>query len=342
MRKHYLPFIILSLGLLSGCATHPKGLETDTVSIPCYKGMNVTTTEAEVITNEDVAQSMQNLMDANSAWVNVTDRPAETGDHVTVNYSGTIDGVPFDGSAADNQILTVGAPDVLDGFTDSFLGHSVGETFQWSSPIPDTYPDMNLWGKTVTYEITIQKIQETSSDSITDEFVSETIDGIDSVKELEKDTKKSLTKASEEQAKAGMRDLLWSELIQSVTIKAYPEDRVNTIRDRELDLAQKKAAFENLSYEDWLSKYHYDSQDAFLVYATDAAHLYLKEVLTAEAILEQEHISVTQKDYDNWMSADFREALEKNHTKDELWDMLRIEKAKDWIFTHRNEITKET
>lgn len=325
-RKILLPILLgLSISLLSGCTTHPKGLETDLVSIPCYKGINTPSIEAENVDATDVENQVQNLVDAQQVQTDVTDREVLDGDLVTVTYTAVVDGLPFDG--ANSRVLVAGS----DGISEGLLGHFTGETYQWDCPIPDTYPDANFWGKTAVYTVTIERIQAAGNPI-------DPADEAGSFQTLEKEQKKSLEAGREALAESEARDRVWTDLVRSVTVKEYPEDRVAAMRDAALENARGQAAFENLSYEEWLSKYHYGSHEAFAAHAEEAAKSSLTEVLTAEAILEQEHIKVSQKDYDNWMDEDFRTALEKNHSEEELWNMLRIETAKGWVFDHCNEI----
>ena len=55
------------------------------------------------------------------------DRPVENGDTVNLDYSGSVDGVKFDGGTAQGQTLTIGSGQFIPGFEEQMVGMAVGE-----------------------------------------------------------------------------------------------------------------------------------------------------------------------------------------------------------------------
>lgn len=76
----------------------------------------------------------------------------ERGDQVTIGFSATIDGEPFEGSEAEGQLYVVGE-NSLPEFDDSILGMSAGETREFEVTFPEVYPDIG--GKTAKFEVTV-------------------------------------------------------------------------------------------------------------------------------------------------------------------------------------------
>ncbi len=62
----------------------------------------------------------------------MTDRPAQSGDTVTIDFKGMVDGKAFDGGTASNYNLTLGSGAFIPGFEDALVGHSTGEDLKAS------------------------------------------------------------------------------------------------------------------------------------------------------------------------------------------------------------------
>ncbi len=71
------------------------------VKIDSYKGIKIEKVEYNV-TDEDVEKDIERLRDRNSREVSVTDRACQKGDIVVIDFSGSVDGVKFDGGTAEN------------------------------------------------------------------------------------------------------------------------------------------------------------------------------------------------------------------------------------------------
>ena len=64
---------------------------------------------------------------------------AETGDRVTINFKGTIEGVPFDGGTGENIQVTIGSNTFIPGFEEQLSGIGQGERHP-SHPAVDVAP----------------------------------------------------------------------------------------------------------------------------------------------------------------------------------------------------------
>ena len=72
-----------------------------------YKGMEVTK-EDTTVTDDEVETRIQNILAANPEIIEITDRPAQEGDTVNIDYVGMKDGVAFDGGTAEGYDLELG------------------------------------------------------------------------------------------------------------------------------------------------------------------------------------------------------------------------------------------
>ena len=78
------------------------------VTLGDYKGLEVPKSETEV-TDEEVEAEIKKEQEKNSRTISVEDRAAQLNDIVTIDFEGSVDGVPFDGGQATEYPLTLGS-----------------------------------------------------------------------------------------------------------------------------------------------------------------------------------------------------------------------------------------
>ena len=149
---------------------------TDYVTVP--DDLNLTLSdEANTVSAEDVDSYINdNILSSFEETVDVTDRAAADGDTVNIDFSGSVDGVAFEGGTAQGYTLTLGSGRFIDGFEDQIVGHTPGETFDVVVTFPDPYQNNpDLAGKEAVFETTLNSIQETKLPELTDAWVQENL-----------------------------------------------------------------------------------------------------------------------------------------------------------------------
>ena len=91
--------------------------------------MEIDKVDADAVSDNDVEAQINSVLQSKSTTTEVTDRAAQTGDTVTIDYEGKKDGVAFDGGTATDAQLTLGSGQFIDGFGDGVVGHNIGDTF---------------------------------------------------------------------------------------------------------------------------------------------------------------------------------------------------------------------
>ncbi|HKQ24155.1 MAG TPA: trigger factor [Burkholderiales bacterium] len=88
-----------------------------------------------------------------------TGRPAQSGDQVLMDYRGSIDGNPFEGSTATDQYVVLGGGQLLADLEKSILGMKAGDkTFELR--FPDDYHGKEVAGKAARFEVTVKDVRE--------------------------------------------------------------------------------------------------------------------------------------------------------------------------------------
>lgn len=146
---------------------------SDYITLPDLK--NIEIPEEERVANKDTVQAqIDSLLSSYATKEHITDRAVKDGDGVNIDYSGSIDGVKFDGGTATGQSVIAGGTNFIDDFLDQIIDHMPGDTFDVNVTFPDPYQNnQDLAGKDAVFEVTINYIEETKTPTFTDEFVAE-------------------------------------------------------------------------------------------------------------------------------------------------------------------------
>jgi len=103
-----------------------------------------------------------------------TDAPkghkAKTGDQLTIDFLGKLDGEAFDGGKGEDAALEIGAGRFIPGFEEQLLGAKAGDTKTIEVTFPADYPAENLAGKLATFDITVKAVKVAGATVIDDAF----------------------------------------------------------------------------------------------------------------------------------------------------------------------------
>jgi trigger factor len=88
------------------------------------------------------------------------DRPAAKGDRVVVDFTGTIDGVEFDGGNSTDFTFVVGEGRMLPDFEAGVTGMQAGESKSFPVTFPVDYPGKDVAGKTASFAVAVKKTDE--------------------------------------------------------------------------------------------------------------------------------------------------------------------------------------
>jgi trigger factor len=134
-------------------------------------GLSGAAIEHPKVTVDDaaVARTLEILRKQRTKFV-AADRPAKDGDKLTVDFQGTIDGLPFEGGRAENFIFALGEGRMLPGFETAARGMSAGESKSFSLKFPDDYHGKDVAGKEASFTLTVKNIDEAQLPEIDAEF----------------------------------------------------------------------------------------------------------------------------------------------------------------------------
>ena len=129
------------------------------VTLGDYRGFNFKP-EIDVIDDAKVQNVVDELRDQNASLGPVEDRGARNGDYAVIGYTGTRDGVAFEGGTAERMPLIIGEERLIPGFEAHLVGLKPGETTAFDITFPEDYPEESLAGKGARFEVELKELRE--------------------------------------------------------------------------------------------------------------------------------------------------------------------------------------
>ena len=139
------------------------------------------------------------------ASLSPVERAATAGDVVVIDYAGTIDGEPFEGSEARDFAVELGREGLMEEFDRALTGASAGEQRTVEVTFPDDHQPEELAGKAASFALTVNEVREKDLPALDDEFASEASE-FDTLAELREEIRSRIAEAFERRADAEFRE----------------------------------------------------------------------------------------------------------------------------------------
>lgn len=311
-----------------------------TVTLGEYKGLELTQLSTEV-TDEDVTNEINKLTDRYAELV-VKEDEAKDSDTVVIDYVGSVDGVEFEGGAANNYSLKLGSNSFIPGFEDQLVGIKAGEDRDVNVTFPTEYHAEDLAGKEAVFKVHCHEVKERVLPELDDEFVKDLeIEGVETVEALKEDARKRLQDQKEQQAKNTLIDtavdLAANNSTVNIPVEMIQEEAHRMLHDAEHQMQQQGISLD--MYMQMTGQSHDDLVDQF----KGEAEKRIRYNLTLEAIVEAEGIEATEEDINKEME---EMAKRYNVTVDQVKAVytdtadiaysVKLQKAMDFLVENAN------
>ena len=181
-----------------------------------YKGIEVVR-KANKVTEEAIDARIEQERKRVARSVEVTDRALENGDNAELDYSGSVDGVKFEGGTAEHQHLVIGSGSFIPGFEEQMVGMAIGEERDLNVKFPEQYHSEDLKGKDAVFHVKLHAITREELPELDDEFAAEVSD-FDTLAEYRADVAKKLEEAAKAQAEETARQTLVDTVIANAEV----------------------------------------------------------------------------------------------------------------------------
>ena len=264
------------------------------VKISAYKGMKIKEF-AYIVKDEEVDADLARVQERNARKIDVTDRPAQNGDIVNIDFVGSVDGVKFEGGEAEGFDLTLGSGQFIPGFEDQVVGMNVGEEKDVNVTFPENYQAENLKGKPAVFAVKLNKIQGKELPELTDEFIKDAT-GSETVAEYKAKAKERLQKQADQRANNDTEN----SILDAISANAEAEIPQVMI-DREIDgMVQKfeyQLMYQGLKLQDYLDFLKISVEDFRKNYEEQAKKTVLNQLIISQ-LIKEEKVEATEEEVD--------------------------------------------
>jgi trigger factor len=165
------------------------------------------------------------------------DQSAQSGDQVTIDFVGSIDGVEFDGGKANDFTFVLGQGQMLPEFEAAALGLVQGADKTFPLNFPADYHGKEVAGKTAEFKITMKKVEWPHLPELNDEFalsLGMTEGGIEKVRS---EVRQNLERETERRKQSILKNQALDALSNSTTIE-LPKFLVSQEEERLIEMAR--------------------------------------------------------------------------------------------------------
>ena len=140
------------------------------IELADFKGVKLEKPIAEV-TDAEVDEAVNKIAEQNRPFAAKAEgAKAENGDRAVIDFTGKIDGVPFEGGTGGDVDVQIGSGTFIPGFEDQLIGIAAGETRTVNVTFPEAYPAQQLAGKKAEFEVVAKSLEAPTKVTVDDEF----------------------------------------------------------------------------------------------------------------------------------------------------------------------------
>ncbi|MEA4997955.1 MAG: trigger factor [Candidatus Limiplasma sp.] len=301
------------------------------VKLGAYQNLDVTRT-VRPVSQSQIDERLQQEQKRVARSVDVTDRPVENGDEVNLDYSGSVDGVAFEGGTAQGQKLLIGSGSFIPGFEEQMVGMALNDEKDIEVKFPEQYHAEELKGKDAVFHVKVNAISREELPALDDEFASEVSD-FDTLDAFVQDIRAKLQKTADEQATEAAKQSLVQKVVDAAEVDIpdpMVEDKLNEILG-EMNWRMQQQGFDMKRYLQLTGQTEAQMRDMY----REQARNNLKTELVIDEIIKAEAVEPDQADVDA-MLEEYAKAMGKT------LEAVKAEFTETQIdyFTHRSEINK--
>ena len=314
------------------------------VELGAYEGIEVKKQDVTV-TDEDVDAAIKKEQEKNSRLVDAKEGEAvENGDTINLDYSGSIDGVKFDGGTAEGQTLVIGSNTFIPGFEDQLVGVKAGEEKEVKVTFPAEYHAKDLAGKEAVFACKVNKIQKKELPELNDEFAQD-VSEFDTMDEYRESVKSNLVSDKEKAAKNAKTNEAVDKLIESSKMD-IPDAMVASQAEQMYEDFARRLQSQGIPIDMYL-QYQGSTEAKFKEDIKPQALKQIQERLVLEAVAEKADIKISDEDFDAEvkkiadqykMDVDKLKESMSDYEKDQLKKDMAVQKAVELVTDSAKEV----
>jgi len=275
------------------------------------------------ITDEEVAQALNQLREQHATYTAIEGRPLADGDFAQV----ALDGKPKAGEGQpvhmDDVLVEIGGKDTMSEFNENLRGAAAGEEKTFEVKYPEDSSDKRLAGQTFDYTVKVLSLKQKSLPELNDDFAKE-LGEFTSIEDVKKRIRENMEEEKRHTAEHEAKDKLVAELVKRNDFEV-PEAMVDRQIDVRLERGLRALAAQGMRAED-MKKMDLNRLRAG---QRDQALQEVKASLLLDKIADLEEIKVGDEEIDHEIEAlatqtkQTSEAVRARLTRDGALDRIR-------------------
>lgn len=138
------------------------------IALPAFSDLNIEQSVYE-ITENDTDRMVEKLQSQLASWEFV-ERPAQSGDRLTIHYSSTLHGKPYEHSEQKDVLVELGSALFIEGFEKGLEGAVIGETRLLNLRFPADWRVSKLADQDVQFSVEVRAIAQKTPASLDEHF----------------------------------------------------------------------------------------------------------------------------------------------------------------------------
>lgn len=271
------------------------------VEVKDYEALEVKR-ETYVFSEEVIDARVKEMQESLAQMKPVEGRPAALGDFVTIDFVGSLDGVPFDNGSAQDFVLELGSGRFIPGFEEQVVGLPVGTEKEIEVTFPEDYSSADLAGKEAAFAVTVKEIKCKELPPLDDEFAKE-FGEFETLAELRAKLAEYHEKREKERIEADMRERAVKALIERNDL-VVPEALVARQLESMLESTKKRLSLQRMTLEMMGL-----NEEQYRLRFKGVAEEQVKGALLLEALAKKESLVAAEDD----LEARFSHIAEQNN-----------------------------
>jgi len=255
-----------------------------------YKGIEVKRPEVN-ITDEDVDAQLKYLQESNATARKVEDRGIQMGDVAVAEIASTVEGQ--DKGAPRRSLIEVGSN--VPGFDEKVVGLKPGEQRSFPVEYPKDFPEEELAGKTVDFDVNVESIRERQIPELNDEFA-KTMGQFETLADLREDIRTRLTASAEKAADREVERKIVDEVVARSKVD-FPDVLVDHDVSHDLADMQNRLDRQGMTLEQYLGQIG-KTEEEFASELREQAVQGVRAGLVLGEISNAENVDVTDEEVD--------------------------------------------
>ena len=204
------------------------------IKLASFEGAEIDKPVVE-ITEKDIDTVIERLRNQKLEWKSA-DRASKSGDKLTIDFKGFIDGEAFEGGEGKAVPVELGSNRMIKGFEEQLEGLNPGDATTLDVDFPEDYQNKELAGKPAKFEASVITVEEPVVPEIDEAFIKSV--GIEdgTLEGLRKDVQQSMQRELDEKIKTVIKQKVMDKLLE-----LNPIDVPNSLVDQEIEALKQRS-----------------------------------------------------------------------------------------------------